>query len=367
MRAAASPTERTGPYAHLSQQEFDAMNEELRQAEVQYAPRFHEAEAILNPDEKQRKLDSLRNTFGTKQSIIRKKYGVRLRERRTKAEIQAERERMGLADASATQTTPSTQNFKQYSHTEVPVPAYGNQQANAAAWTAANRSGGQADTSSEASHGNKRRRIDDGEAGRDYQTSYPPSGPTTKVSDMAGGLTASVADAAMQDPTLPSPQRTATSSGIVPSSQPALTYQQSGARVEVHLPSKPASSLTPHSGPPSDQQDGDDSDLMIIDSQGSPLIEIQPDEMHDNRDSNDVTLEDDGSGDRDEDDDENEVENTKVEINEEEEEEEDINEEEEEEDDDDSDSDEDDDEDIPPTLPVNNGPTTLTPHYRLGL
>lgn len=334
------------------------MNEELRQAEVQYAPRFHEAEAILNPDEKQRKLDSLRNTFGTKQSIIRKKYGVRLRERRTKAEIQAERERMGLADAPAPQTTPSTQNFKQYSHTEVAVPAYGNQQANASAWTAANKSGGQADTSSEASHGNKRRRIDDGEAGRDYQTPYPPSGPTTKVSDMAGGLTASVADAAMQDPTLPSPQRTATSSGIVPSSQPALTYQQSGARVEVHLPTKPASSPAPPSGSPSDQHDGDDSDLMIIDSQLLPLPQIQADQMQDNGDPNDLTLEGDGSGDHDEDDNENEVENTDDEMREEGEEEED---------DDDSDSDDDDDEDIPPTLPVNNGPTTLTPHYRHGM
>ncbi|KAK8089135.1 hypothetical protein PG997_004096, partial [Apiospora hydei] len=57
-------------------------------------PRFKEAELIADPDERKLKLEGLQNSFSTKQSIIRKKYGVRLRQRRTKEEIEAERIRL---------------------------------------------------------------------------------------------------------------------------------------------------------------------------------------------------------------------------------------------------------------------------------
>ncbi len=50
-----------------------------------------QAELMGSLEDRRVRLDGLRNSFGTKQSMIRKKYGVRLRERRTKAEIEAER------------------------------------------------------------------------------------------------------------------------------------------------------------------------------------------------------------------------------------------------------------------------------------
>ncbi len=83
------------PYAHLTPQQRSALDEELKQAEISYGEKMRQAEAILNPADRRTRLDGLRNSFGTKQSMIRKKYGVRLRERRTKAEIEAERLRMG--------------------------------------------------------------------------------------------------------------------------------------------------------------------------------------------------------------------------------------------------------------------------------
>ncbi|KAH9435520.1 hypothetical protein MCOR02_004447 [Pyricularia oryzae] len=83
------------PYAHLTQSQRESLQEELRQAEIAFADRFKAAESIADLNERRIRIDSLRNGFGTKQSMIRKKYGVRLRERRTKKEIEAERERMG--------------------------------------------------------------------------------------------------------------------------------------------------------------------------------------------------------------------------------------------------------------------------------
>lgn len=92
--AAATPKDHD-PYAHLKPETLERLNDELRQAERSYTLRFKEAEAIEDPALRQSKLDGLQNSFSTKQSIIRKKYGVRLRNRRTKAEIDSERQRMG--------------------------------------------------------------------------------------------------------------------------------------------------------------------------------------------------------------------------------------------------------------------------------
>ncbi|KAI0889859.1 uncharacterized protein GGS22DRAFT_149314 [Annulohypoxylon maeteangense] len=83
------------PYAHLHPSTLERLNDELRQAEITYTARFKEAEQIQDPAQRQVKLEGLQNSFSTKQSIIRKKYGVRLRNRRTRAEIDNERQRMG--------------------------------------------------------------------------------------------------------------------------------------------------------------------------------------------------------------------------------------------------------------------------------
>lgn len=88
------------PYAHLSPEQLVAMQEELRQAELTYGERFRQAREIEDDAERKARLEGLSNSFGTKQSLIRKKYGVRLRMRRTKAEIQAERDRMQYRTAA---------------------------------------------------------------------------------------------------------------------------------------------------------------------------------------------------------------------------------------------------------------------------
>ncbi|KAK7908097.1 hypothetical protein PG985_015400 [Apiospora marii] len=82
------------PYAHLNPDTRARLEQDLLAAEASYAPRFKEAEDIPDPDERKQKLEGLQNSFSTKQSIIRKKYGVRLRQRRTKEEIEAERIRL---------------------------------------------------------------------------------------------------------------------------------------------------------------------------------------------------------------------------------------------------------------------------------
>lgn len=79
------------------------MQQELLEAELKYSERMRQAMQNLNEDERRQKMDGLANSFGTKQSLIRKKYGVRLRMRRTKAEIAAERDRMQYKTASELQ------------------------------------------------------------------------------------------------------------------------------------------------------------------------------------------------------------------------------------------------------------------------
>ncbi|KAJ4300175.1 hypothetical protein N0V88_002844 [Collariella sp. IMI 366227] len=125
------------------------MHEDLRLAEEKYAPRFKEAELIPDENARRARLEGLRNSFGTKQSMVRKKYGVRLRERRTKAEIQAERERMGLMKAEKERRRGGS------------------------GWTAANAASTTTPRprSSSGEHDAKRRRVDDTGG---FQTSYLP-------------------------------------------------------------------------------------------------------------------------------------------------------------------------------------------------
>ncbi|KAF3767917.1 hypothetical protein M406DRAFT_106797 [Cryphonectria parasitica EP155] len=82
------------PYSHLSPEQLATMQEELRAAELKYGERMRDANTYSDEASKRARLDSLCNSFATKQSLIRKKYGVRLRMRRTKAEILAEKDRI---------------------------------------------------------------------------------------------------------------------------------------------------------------------------------------------------------------------------------------------------------------------------------
>lgn len=223
--AARSSPSATDPYSHLTQDQFESMQEELREAELKYTMKFKEAETISDPEERRSKLDGLRNSFGTKQSMVRKKYGVRLRERRTKAEIQAEKDRMGLSglvSKSASQTSRSVIPARRSLDTSDQAPTN-----SSSGWTAANTAAASGPTNGE-SHDSKRRRIDEG--GNNATTSFqtPHTTATVAASEM-GGLGSSAATAAHHDPTL-------LQTGTPSSSKPATTYQHAGARVEIHLP-----------------------------------------------------------------------------------------------------------------------------------
>jgi hypothetical protein len=102
------------------------LNEELQQAEVAYGPRFKEAEAIEDPVQRRIKVDGLQNSFSTKQSNIRKKYGVRLRNRRKKAEIELERQRMGVKRKHSV-AQPESPPAKRHQASVTPPPQTGPQ------------------------------------------------------------------------------------------------------------------------------------------------------------------------------------------------------------------------------------------------
>ncbi|KAL2267065.1 hypothetical protein VTJ83DRAFT_4342 [Remersonia thermophila] len=185
------------PYAHLTPEMREQMEQELRDAELKYAPRFQEAQQIPDEEQRRQKLDGLRNSFGTKQSMIRKKYGVRLRERRTKAEIIAEKERMGLA---------ALEKARELEQLRAENDAAGRASREASkggsGWTAAN--------TPREDHGAKRQRLD--QSGAYYKSPYTSANDT---------------------PTRKQPPS---------ASQPVRVYEQSGARVEVHEPVRPATS-----------------------------------------------------------------------------------------------------------------------------
>ncbi|CAI4217114.1 unnamed protein product [Parascedosporium putredinis] len=83
------------PYGHLTSAQRREMDIQLAGAESLYAERMRQAQRdILNPGELKVRLDSLKNSLATKQSMVRKKYGVKLRERKTRAEMAEQRARM---------------------------------------------------------------------------------------------------------------------------------------------------------------------------------------------------------------------------------------------------------------------------------
>ena len=183
------------PYAHLSPAQLQAMNEELHDAEIKYGAKYQEAESIPDPEERRIKLEGMRNSFGTKQSLIRKKYGVRLRERRTKAEIQAEKERMGIG-GKGPKRSHDTANQGQYS-TPSKGPGRG-----PGGFVTINFPASPA--GSAAAHESKRRRLDSngGPSAPAGPAAMEPPPKRVAVAEM-GGLGSSAATAALQDPTLP--------------------------------------------------------------------------------------------------------------------------------------------------------------------
>ncbi|KAF5616697.1 hypothetical protein F52700_12992 [Fusarium sp. NRRL 52700] len=94
------------PYAHLSPEDLQRFNYIMKSAEEKYGALMKDA-ALLDEPERSKRLASLKNSYNTKQSTTRKKFGVRLRERRTRGEIEAEEARL-FGTPSGTATPPAT-------------------------------------------------------------------------------------------------------------------------------------------------------------------------------------------------------------------------------------------------------------------
>ncbi|GJC80371.1 hypothetical protein ColLi_03209 [Colletotrichum liriopes] len=197
--------------AHLTAHQIQALQGELRLAEETFKMKINDTQrAGGDPDEVQKKLTSLKNSYACKQSTIRKKYGIRLRQRRGREEMEHERVRMGIPDHLPRATATPTRD----------------------------------------AHADKRARINgDGDATttRDSRQGTPIK--TVAVTEMGNGLNGSNATVATKDPTLSTSQAPGTSQGE--SSRPSSSYQQGNYRVEVHLPSpsKGPNSAAPNGTP----------------------------------------------------------------------------------------------------------------------
>ncbi|GKT83790.1 hypothetical protein Ct61P_01640 [Colletotrichum tofieldiae] len=197
--------------AHLTAHQIQALQGELRLAEETFKMKINDTQrAGGDPDEVQKKLTSLKNSYACKQSTIRKKYGIRLRQRRGREEMEHERVRMGIPDHLPRATATPTRDV----------------------------------------HADKRARINgDGDATttRDSRQGTPIK--TVAVTEMGNGLNGSNATVATKDPTLSTSQAAGTSQGE--SSRPSSSYQQGNYRVEVHLPSpsKGPNSAAPNGTP----------------------------------------------------------------------------------------------------------------------
>ncbi|KJZ73571.1 hypothetical protein HIM_07127 [Hirsutella minnesotensis 3608] len=132
-----TPQPSEDPYAKLAPEARRNFEAEMKQAEEKYGGLMRDA-MKMPPEKREEELARLKNSYNTKQSVTRKKYGIRLRERRSKAEIEQEKLRLfgTLGGSSAASDGPalkkprlsssqsgSTSTGQQAQYTPVPIPA----------------------------------------------------------------------------------------------------------------------------------------------------------------------------------------------------------------------------------------------------
>lgn len=81
------------PYSKLTPDQRRDFEKDMNEAEEYYGGLMRQAMELPEP-EQGKQLASLKNRYNTKQSVTRKKYGIRLRERRSKAQLDAQRSRL---------------------------------------------------------------------------------------------------------------------------------------------------------------------------------------------------------------------------------------------------------------------------------
>ncbi|KAJ3479113.1 hypothetical protein NLG97_g8404 [Lecanicillium saksenae] len=102
----ASPGQSPGPsdpYAVLTPNERIAFDAEMAKADQKYADNLKKARE-LPPDQQKAEFARVKNIYNNKQSVTRKKYGIRLRDRKSRADVEGERNRM----LSSRQNTPGS-------------------------------------------------------------------------------------------------------------------------------------------------------------------------------------------------------------------------------------------------------------------
>lgn len=86
--------------ASLSVPQRQALETDMKEAEQKYVARQQQVMKISDEDERKDKLARIKASFQSKQSMIRKKHGIRLRGRRNKMAIEAERRRLSANQTS---------------------------------------------------------------------------------------------------------------------------------------------------------------------------------------------------------------------------------------------------------------------------
>ncbi|KAK2596192.1 hypothetical protein QQS21_006397 [Conoideocrella luteorostrata] len=96
------PSKLANAYSHLSAKDRANFEAAMKQGEEKYGAEMRAVkEGNLTRSEQESELLKIKNRFCTRQSITRKKYGVKLRERRSKAELDAEVKRI-VTDSAPT-------------------------------------------------------------------------------------------------------------------------------------------------------------------------------------------------------------------------------------------------------------------------
>ncbi|KAG8675086.1 hypothetical protein FPOAC1_001063 [Fusarium poae] len=221
-----SSTPQRDPYAHLTPDQHREFSAIMRDAEEKYGGLMREA-ALLDEPERQKRLASLKNSYNTKQSTTRKKFGIRLRERRTRDEIEAEEARLFRSPRGRGTSTNGTPVLDRESHPK------------------------------------KRPRPDDMDAAPSASgTNSNQEHPQKRVSraEMGGGLSGSQATAELTDPTahLNPPQSRYTPQK---SSAPRLSWPSNRAEAAVRGTQEDPMSIDEDDSDSDSDSDGDDDDI----------------------------------------------------------------------------------------------------------
>ncbi|KAI9171522.1 hypothetical protein HJFPF1_01008 [Paramyrothecium foliicola] len=94
------------PYASLSPGQRQRFDQEMKEVEEYYGGLMRDVVQNLPLDQQEQELAKIKNRFNTKQSMTRKKYGIRLRGRRSRAQMEEADRHLGVP-------TPSSQSSNQ--------------------------------------------------------------------------------------------------------------------------------------------------------------------------------------------------------------------------------------------------------------